>query len=54
MVVEAVAVGHLHLLEQVAEQGQMPLGLVVEVEVEDQYLLQQELAATEVMAQVES
>jgi hypothetical protein len=50
MVVEAVAVGHLHLLEQVAEQEQMLLGLVVEVEVEDQYLPHLELAATEVMA----
>jgi hypothetical protein len=53
MVVEAVAVGHLHLLEQVEEQEQMPLGLVVAVAVEDRYLLQQELAATEVMAHPE-
>jgi hypothetical protein len=53
MVVEAAAVGHLHLLEQVAEQEQVPLGLVVEVEAEDQYLPHLELAATEVMAHPE-
>jgi hypothetical protein len=52
--VVVVGVGvHLHLLEEMAGQEQMPLGLVVAVAVEDRYLLQQELAATEVMAHPE-
>jgi hypothetical protein len=54
MVVEAAAVGHLHLLEQVAEQEQMLLGLVVAVAVEDRCLPHLEVAAMAAMAHRES
>jgi hypothetical protein len=54
MVVAVEVVAQAHFLEQVVEQEQMQLGMVVVVEVEDQYLPQQEVAAMAAMAQVES